>query len=183
MSHSAFDRLIQCMRGADAAHNATDGELLRAFTASDDQAAFAALTKRHGPLVLAVCRRILGNLEEAEDAFQATFIVLARQAATIVKKESLASWLHGVAQRVALNARRLSLRRHKYETQAKIMVSQNPAAEASWRDIQVVLDEEIQCLPEKYREPFILCCLEKPQQRHGCPPHGFERRHRPQPVG
>src|SRR5437870_4195440 len=107
MAHSSLDKVIQHLRGKAAGQSATDGQLLRAFTTSNDQAAFTVLAKRHGPLVLAVCRRILGNLEDAEDALQATFVILARHAATIAKKGSLSSWLHGVAYRIALNARRL----------------------------------------------------------------------------
>jgi RNA polymerase sigma factor (sigma-70 family) len=163
MAHPSLDKVMRHVRNLAAGQNAsdqTDGELLRAFSAGDDQAAFAALAKRHGPLVLAVCRRVLGQLQDAEDAFQATFVVLARNAARLVQKGSLSSWLHGVAYRIALNARRLSARRRWHERQAKSMVPTNPAWEAGWREVQLLLDEEVQRLPEKYREPFILCCLE-----------------------
>ncbi len=136
-----------------------DGELLDAFVVRADQAAFAALTRRHGPMVLAVCRRIL-QLHDAEDSFQATFIILARQAAALTKKGSLGGWLHRVAQRIALQAHRADARRQKHERQSFTMSAVNPAYQAAWREIQVLLDEEIQRLPEKYREPFIVCCLE-----------------------
>jgi RNA polymerase sigma factor (sigma-70 family) len=159
MAHP-LDKVVQHIRSVAASQGATDGELLRAFSISGDQAAFAALAHRHGPLVLAVCKRILGNLEDAEDAFQATFVVLARNAGKLPQKGSLSSWLHGVAYRIALNARRLSARRRKHERQAKIMVTTNPAWNAAWREVQLLLDEEVQRLPEKYRDPFILCCLE-----------------------
>src|SRR5206468_2732182 len=123
--------------------------------------AFAALVQRHGALVLAVCRRILHEEEDALDAFQAVFILLVRNAASIRKRSALGSWLHGVAHRTAVNARRAAAIRRKHERQAKALEAPaTPAWEAAWREVQMLLDEEIQRLPAKYREPFILCCLE-----------------------
>jgi RNA polymerase sigma factor (sigma-70 family) len=133
--------------------------LLRAFATRNDQEAFAVLVKRHGPLVLDICRRVLRQLQDAEDAFQATFIVLARQAAALAKKDGLAGWLHRVSYRIALSARRAAQRRAKHERQAATMSPTNPAWETAWREVQLLLDEEVQRLPDKYREPFILCCL------------------------
>ncbi len=138
----------------------TDGELLRSFLARKDQGAFETMVRRHGPMVLQVCRRVLGNLHDAEDAFQATFLVLAQQVVSIRKRESLASWLHGVAYRMATNARRAAARRRKHEQQARLVRPRDPATRAAWQEIQVALDEEIQRLPAIYREPFVLCCLE-----------------------
>src|SRR6516164_8605042 len=96
----------------------TDAALLAAFLRHNDHAAFEALVRRHGPMILRVCRRALGDVHDAEDALQATFLVLARQAASIRKKTSLASWLHGVACRIALRARRSAFRRQKHEAYA-----------------------------------------------------------------
>src|ERR1700682_570656 len=109
MAKSSLDPLMRHVRKLAAAHHGkdqTDADLLRAFSARGDQDAFDALVRRHGPLVLAVCRRVLHQLQDAEDAFQATFIVLARQSATLSQHDSLAGWLHGVSFRVALTARR-----------------------------------------------------------------------------
>jgi RNA polymerase sigma factor (sigma-70 family) len=138
----------------------TDLQLLRAFAADNDHLAFAVLVRRHGPLVMRVCRNVLQQAQDAEDAFQATFLVLARKATSIRKGEALVSWLHGVAYRIAMNAKRNAARRRQRETRAKAASPVNPSWEAAWREVQLVLDEEIQRLPEKYRAPFLLCFLE-----------------------
>jgi RNA polymerase sigma factor (sigma-70 family) len=143
----------------------SDGELLERFVGRRDGAAFEELVRRHGPMVLRVCRRVLPRLADAEDAFQATFIVLARKAGSIVKRASLASWLHGVAHRVALQARERE-QRHQ-DTRAPELTEtvadgcqREPATEVAWRDLRPVLDEEVGRLPEKYRAPLVLCYLE-----------------------
>src|SRR5437588_37000 len=136
-----------------------DGELLRAFVRRGDQDAFAVLVKRYGPLVLATCRRVLRQLEDAEDAFQATFIVLARQARALAKNDCVGGWLHRVAHRLALNARRALERRRHHERQSTAMNPTNPEWDAAWREVQILLDDEIQRLSAKYREPFLLCVL------------------------
>jgi RNA polymerase sigma factor (sigma-70 family) len=139
---------------------ASDAYLLDCFLASGDQAAFGALVQRHGPLVLGVCRRVLRHHQDAEDAFQATFLVLVRKAGSIRKGTSLASWLYGVARRVAGDARRAATRRAARERRATNVRHAQPDLEAAWRELQAVLAQEVEHLPEKYQLPFVLCCLE-----------------------
>jgi RNA polymerase sigma factor (sigma-70 family) len=138
----------------------TDPELLERFTRGRDPAAFEALLRRHGPLVLGVCRRVLANRQDAEDAFQATFLVLAQRVGSIRKQDALASWLYGVAYRVAVKARARSLRRQKHEARAAGCGGADPLAELTGRELTAVLDEELQRLPESYRAPLVLCYLE-----------------------
>src|SRR5262245_11225150 len=152
--------------GPPVAADLSDGELLRRFAASREEGAFAVLVQRHGPLVLSVCRRVLRHEQDAEDAFQATFLVLARRAASIRRAESLASWLYGVAHRTALKARTEAAQRPAPLTlpaggEGAVRGAQpGPPAEASLRELQQLLDEEVSRLPENYRAPFVLCCLE-----------------------
>ncbi len=164
MSHSALAAGLRHLRGQLAAqqHSAdSDEKLLHAFAAHRDEDAFAVLVRRHGPMVLHVCRRVLEHEQDAEDAFQATFLVLARKAATLRKGSALASFLHGTAHRLALSAKRAAARRRKHEGQAPSRPLLDPVEELSWREVRVLLDEEIARLPEKYRSVFILCCLEE----------------------
>jgi RNA polymerase sigma factor (sigma-70 family) len=148
------------MEPAHGSTSATDAELLSGFSSSRDEVAFTALVKRHGPMVLRVCRRVLHHEQDAEDAFQATFLVLARSAAVVRKREALASWLHGVACRISTNARRAAARRRTHEKCAQIAPLSGPGEQLAWREVQSALDEEIQRLPEKYRAVFVPCCLE-----------------------
>jgi RNA polymerase sigma factor (sigma-70 family) len=138
----------------------TDGRLLKRFASQQDQAAFAALVRRHGPMVLAVCRRVLGNAHDADDAFQATFLVLVRKAGAIARPELLANWLYGVAYRVAVKARANAARRSKHEQRAPVKACVDPVAEATGREVHAVLDAELRHLPEQYRAPLVLCYLE-----------------------
>jgi RNA polymerase sigma factor (sigma-70 family) len=137
-----------------------DGELLERFVARRDQAAFEALVRRHGAMVLGVCRRILRDAHEADDAFQATFLVLVRKAAGLRRPEQLGPWLYGVAYRTALHARASRRRLPILERQVRDMAGPEPTPDTVWRELRLVLDEEIAHLPERYRAPFVLCYLE-----------------------
>jgi RNA polymerase sigma factor (sigma-70 family) len=138
----------------------TDGQLLERFNHRGDQSAFAALVQRHGPLVLGVCRRVLHDDHDTEDAFQATFVVLARKAAGISKHESLPSWLYKVAYRIALRARADKARRQSHEQQAPPRPVNRVLGDVVQHELQQILDEEVQRLPEKYRAPILLCYLQ-----------------------
>jgi RNA polymerase sigma factor (sigma-70 family) len=137
-----------------------DHELLERYVKANDETAFTVLIERHGPMVFGVCRRTLPNFHDAEDACQACFLVLARKAASVRKKASLSSWLHGVAYRLALKLKRDSARRKARELGVNLPASKDPAAEVSWREAQGIMDEMLQRLPARYREPLILCYLE-----------------------
>jgi RNA polymerase sigma factor (sigma-70 family) len=137
-----------------------DGELVRRFLTDRDEAAFAALVERHGAMVLAACRRALRDEHDAEDVCQATFLVLARSAGTVRQRSSLASWLHGVALRLARKLKRSDARRRARDARTPPPEPTEPDAEVSWREVQTVLDEELARLPEKFREPLLLCYLE-----------------------
>ena len=139
-----------------------DQQLLERFTASDDrdELLFDALIERHGPMVLRVCCRLLDDTNDAEDAFQATFLVLLRQARSIRHKGSLAAWLHGVALRVASRARADSARRRRIERQV-IRQTAERNGEPDRQDLRAMIDLELARLPEKYREPIVLCYLEE----------------------
>src|SRR5262245_60516583 len=155
MSTGAILRHLRTLSVAER----TDSALLHAFAMQRDESAFAALVRRHGPLVLGVCRRLLRHEQDAEDAFQATFLVLARRAASL-PGETIGGWLHGVAWNMAQRVRRAAARQHARESQAKVREMRGPAAEASLRELQALLDAEVARLPEKLRSPFVLCCLE-----------------------
>jgi RNA polymerase sigma factor (sigma-70 family) len=153
-------RHIRTLVAAQADEDLTDAQLLARFTLRQDQGAFAVLMKRHGPLVWNVCRHALGSEPDAEDAFQATFLVLALKAASIRKTASVASWLHGAAYRSALQIRRQGARRRFHEQQVVCMRQPPRQSDSALRELQAVLDEEIQRLRQEYRAPFVLCCLE-----------------------
>jgi RNA polymerase sigma factor (sigma-70 family) len=138
----------------------TDGQLLEQFVRHQDSAAFETLVRRHGPMVLRVCERLLRHGPDADDAFQATFIVLVRKAHSIIKLESVASWLYGVAYRIALRAKVRSNRRLARERQIDEGAVPGGAVPAGLGDLRPVLDEELNRLPEKYRAPLVLCYLE-----------------------
>jgi RNA polymerase sigma factor (sigma-70 family) len=153
-------RHIHQMVDTQAAKDRTDRGLLQQFATIRDGSAFTALVERHGPLVWNVCRRVLRDRHDAEDAFQATFLVLARQAGHVRKQEAVGSWLYGVAYRTAMSQKRAARRRRVREKQGEAREPEQPAAAASLRELQAMLDEEVARLPAKYRTPFVLCCLE-----------------------
>lgn len=137
----------------------TDRQLLARFLRSSDGPAFEALVRRHGPLVKNVCKRVLQHDQDTEDAFQATFLVLARKARSIQAFQSLAGWLYKVAYRIALRARANRTKRKLNENR---LLTEAPAAAPAQRerDIDILVDEEVQRLPEKYRTPVLLCYLQ-----------------------
>ncbi len=135
-----------------------DRQLVEQFLASRDEAAFLALLRRHGAMVYRVCWRVLQRAEDAEDAFQTTFLVLAQKLQTIRKRESLASWLHGVALRVALKARTTADRRRRHRPEATVPAT--PPDDITWKELRAILDAELGQLPERWRLPLILCYLE-----------------------
>ncbi len=162
MATSSLKTVIRHLRRAVAETSAAgDGQLLGLFVARRDQAAFEALVRRHGPMVLGVCRRLLRHRQDAEDAFQASFLVLVRRAADIRQRELLGNWLYGVAYRTALEARSLRSRRRDRERQVDAM-PEPPChqAEDFTGDWRPVLDQELNRLPDKYRVAVVLCEIE-----------------------
>ena len=141
----------------------TDGQILQQCLSADEggaQATFTALLERHGPMVLKVCRQVLGDSHDAEDAFQATFLVLLRKAGSVRNADSLASWLHGVAYRVSRRAKAEAIRRRAYEQRGAEMKALRDDCEADRLESWTELHEEIARLPARYREPLVLCYLE-----------------------
>jgi RNA polymerase sigma factor (sigma-70 family) len=152
-----------------AARERGDGQLLAQFAGGADEAAFAEIFHRHGKLVLGVCRRVLGAGPDSDDAFQATFVVLARKAASVRKPQALASWLYGVAYRVAseLRKQRACRRRHEGAAQADLAdlaepraVHVDPGLRAGWREVAGIVDEELQRVPAADRTALVLCLLQ-----------------------
>jgi RNA polymerase sigma factor (sigma-70 family) len=169
-----IDRLRIAMLMRDGA-GPTDGQLLESFVSQQDEAAFAVLVRRHGPMVLGACRRVLSNHHDAEDAFQATFLVLVRKADSIVPRGMVANWLYGVAYRTALKARTILAKQRARERQVKELPEPEAAeADHCWRDLQPLLDQELSRLPDKYRVAVVLCDLEgktgkETARQLGCP--------------
>jgi RNA polymerase sigma factor (sigma-70 family) len=175
MPAGQLDHVVRQLRGA-CLHGGTgpgDGELLERFVAHRDEGAFGLLVRRHGPMVLGVCRRVLRNEADAEDAFQATFVVLIRKAHSVVPRSGVGNWLYGVAHKTALKARAMSSRRRVKERQAGAAPPRN-AADGKWAPLLEALDDELSALPEKYRTAIVLCDLEglpyrAAADRVGCP--------------
>jgi RNA polymerase sigma factor (sigma-70 family) len=164
MDKSPIRRFIQQLRRAELVRDGaglTDGQLLGLYIERKDETAFADLARRHGPMVMGVCRRILRNHHDAEDAFQATFLVLVRKANSIGSPALLANWLYGVAYKTALKANAMRARRRAREKQVAPMPEEEAMQQnAVWLDLEPLLDQELTRLPDKYRIPIVLCDLE-----------------------
>jgi RNA polymerase sigma factor (sigma-70 family) len=162
MAGGQLNQFLQQYRQSASAldEDQTDEELLKRFAAHRDDHAFEVLIRRYGPMVLGVCRRVLHDSHAAEDAFQATFMVLVRKAGTLSRPHLLGNWLYGVAFRVAVKARARTARRAEHERQAASMPRTESNPNVGDRELRAVLDEEINHLPEKYRAPLVLCYLE-----------------------
>jgi RNA polymerase sigma factor (sigma-70 family) len=138
----------------------TDGQLLASFIDQKDETAFEAIVRRHGPMVFGVCRRVVGTYHDAEDAFQATFLVLARKATSIRPREQVANWLHGVAIRTAMKAKAMTAKRRGREQQVREMLETQTVQQDQWPDLEPLIDQELNGLPQNYRLPILLCDLE-----------------------
>jgi RNA polymerase sigma factor (sigma-70 family) len=163
MATAQMDRVIRHLRRAVLRQDRvgwTDGQLLASFIDQKDEGAFEALVRRHGPMVFGVCRRVLRNHHDAEDAFQATFLVLARKASLVRPRERLANWLHGVALRTAMKAKTITAKRKGREKRLTEMRELEATQQEEWRDLQTLLDQELNGLPQNYRLPILLCDLE-----------------------
>jgi RNA polymerase sigma factor (sigma-70 family) len=163
MANSTLSPVVRYVRRVvlrHQAHEADDGELLARFVAGRDEVAFAALVRRYGPMVLGVCRRVTRHEQDAEDAFQATFLVLVRRAGHIALPHLLGNWLYGVALRTATRARWRAARRRARELPLPAGDSTPAACGSEPSDVREVLDEEVSGLPAKYRLPFVLCYVE-----------------------
>src|SRR5258708_6400246 len=163
MPNAPLQRVANYLTKLSSRHLAetlSDRDLLDRFVAAHDEAAFVAIVGRHGPLVRAVCRRVLRQEADADDAFQATFLILLRKAGSIAKRESLASWLHGVAHRVSLRAKANFVRERRLAGIAPSQQSVDGEQEIMLRELRQWLDRSVQTLPERYRACFILCCMQ-----------------------
>jgi RNA polymerase sigma factor (sigma-70 family) len=151
----------------------SDGRLLERFVRGRDEAAFAALVQRHSGLVLGVCRRVLQHAQDAEDAFQAAFLVLAQRAGAIRNPEAVGSWLYEVAYHIATRARAHAARRRTSERQAHAKAPPETPAQTAWPELQPILDEELHRLPEKYRRPLVLCYFQGKTNRQAAAELGW----------
>lgn len=163
MSKGQLDGVVAYIRrlmGAPRGDH-TDGELLDRFATRHDQDAFAALVSRHGPMVLGVCRRVLHDHHDAEDAFQATFLILVRKSTSLNQNRPLGNWLYTVALNTACKARESAERRRRHEAAAGIVGEKSPVSDELIKaELRTVIDEELEHLPTKYRQPLVLCYLQ-----------------------
>ncbi len=159
-THTDILRFIRSVKEKQATGALSDRQLLETFRSQHSEASFTALVQRHGAMVFGVCQRLLRHTQDAEDAFQATFLALARQADSIRRQEALGSWLHGVAYRIAEKMKRTAARRSARERCITPLPCGNAMDDITWRELRSVLDEELQKMPEKYSTPLVLCYLE-----------------------
>jgi RNA polymerase sigma factor (sigma-70 family) len=159
-SMGTLGQYLRQFTGQRPADATSDARLLERFAVAHDETAFEVLVQRFGPMVLGVCRRVLGDVHAAEDAFQATFLILAKKARSLTRQELVGNWLYGVAYRTARRAKADAARWHARERQAPMVTAPDPLVEVTAWDLRAVLDEEINRLPAKYRRPFVLCYLE-----------------------
>jgi len=153
-------RLLSFLRGLTVPAS-SDADLLERFVALREEAAFTELVARHGPMVRGVCLRLLGNHADADDVFQATFLVLARRAGAVRQPGAVGAWLHGVACRLARKVRSRPGREISLDPQVTIADASDPFADASWHELHCLLDEELERLSERFRLPLILCYLQE----------------------
>jgi RNA polymerase sigma factor (sigma-70 family) len=166
-------RIIRQLRRAALLQDGSglsDAELLDAFLCRGDDAALEALIRRHGPLVMGVCRRLLGNVHDAADAFQAVFLVFVQKARSIRSPAALVAWLYGVAYRISLKARGRRQKRQTREASVASVPEQGAEIEVPADDLLALLDEEVNSLPEKYRVP-VICNTFGVQLHASLPPH------------
>jgi RNA polymerase sigma factor (sigma-70 family) len=168
-----LDRLTRGM-AAEARAGESDRELVERLRAGPDPATFEAVVRRHGPMVYRVCRRVLRHEQDAEDAFQATFLLLARNLRSVRKPDALASWLHGVALRTAKRVRAGAATRRRVEQRAT-PVAADPPDHLTWGELRAALDEELAKLPDRWRLPLVLCHLEGRTQDEAARQLGWPR--------
>jgi RNA polymerase sigma factor (sigma-70 family) len=163
MSSARVSAVLRHIRTLAAAkdHHLPDDQLLDRFAAHRDEAAFATLLARHGPMVLSVCRSILHDLHDAEDAFQAAFLLLAQKAGSLRRRQAVSAWLYRVAYHLAVRARADAARRRALDKKALTTPPADPLLDLNWREVQTILFEELERLPEHYRAPLVLCGLEE----------------------
>src|SRR5262245_39383290 len=161
MANTASSPILQLLRRIRVdprVSTVPDQELLQRLLGGRDEAAFEAILHRHGPMVLDVCRGVLANDSDVEDAFQATFLVLAHKAASIRQGATLGCWLHGVAYRTALKARAdAARRRHEAPAPPQAVEDGDPL---TWAEARQLLHEELGRLSDRHREPLVLCYLQ-----------------------
>jgi len=171
---TVFLRRLTRVMAAERLTDLTDRQLVERLFAGPDDAAFEALVRRHGPMVYRVCWRVLQQEQDTEDAFQTVFVLLARKLPGVRRRDSLASWLHGVAHRVALDARKRAARRRRHEGRVPF-ARPAPPDDITWKELRTVLDAELAGLPERQRLPLILCYLEGRSQEEAAGQLGWSK--------